>query len=202
METRGASAVIGNTLEQQIIGLYDRDINAAFSINQIAKKLKKKYPYINKKVNQLIKENILVKTVIGHTHLCSLNLQNERKTVLLTINEIAKKESLLNKDDWKNKCRKISRCIKDTSVKTVLCSDNKLFFVMRELKDQEMIKKELKLKNKMRFLTPEQFKKLLLKDKTIIEDHTILHAYEGYYQTIKEIRGELQLRYSPLIPLK
>ena len=192
--------MIGNTLEQQIIGLYDRDINAAYSINQIAKKLKKKYPYINKKVNMLLQEKILVKVVIGHSHLCSLNLENEQTTVLLTINEIKKKEKLLKKDDWKKKSEKICSCIKNTSIRTVLCSNNNIYFVVGDLKDERAIRKKLRLKNKMKFLTNDQFKKLLLTEKTILEDHTILYAYEGYYQTIREIRGELRLRYSPLIP--
>ncbi|MFH1506364.1 MAG: hypothetical protein ABIE94_05260 [archaeon] len=191
--------MIGNTLEQQIIGLYDRDINTAYSINQIAKLLKKRYPYINKKVNQLLKAKILVKATIGHAHLCSLNLENEQTTILLTINEIKKKEIFLKKDDWKNKAEKICSCIENTSIKTVLCSNNTVFFVVGNLKDERIIRKKLRL-NKMNFLTNEQFKKILLSDKSILEDHTILYAYEEYYRAIREIRGELRLRYSPLIP--
>ena len=197
---RRVGAVIGNTLEQQIIGLYDRDINAAFSINQIAKLLKKKYPYINKKVNLLLKNNILVKVIIGHTHLCSLNLYNEQTTILLIINEIKKKEKLLKTYDWNNRYENIKSSIENTSIRTVLCSNNAVIFVVGDLKDDHSIRKKLKLKNRVVFYTNDQFKQLLLSDKSILENHIILYAYERYYQTIKEIRGELRLRYSPLMP--
>ena len=87
--------MIENRLELDIISLYDNNLKSLFSINQISKKLDKKYPYINKKVKQLIKSDILQKINFGRSHLCSINLDSDRAIILLSLNEIRKKERFL-----------------------------------------------------------------------------------------------------------
>ena len=79
--------MIGNKLELDIIRIFNRDITALLSINQIAHKLKKAYPHINAKVNDLINEGILNKRQIGRSYLCSVNLDNDKCVELARAND-------------------------------------------------------------------------------------------------------------------
>ena len=89
--------MIGNRLEKEILGIFDRDIYSLLSINQISKKLHKAYPYINAKVNELIKEGVLNKSQIGRSYLCSLNLNSEKTIALLSLMGTEKKEKILGR---------------------------------------------------------------------------------------------------------
>src|SRR3989344_9038277 len=85
--------MIGNDLELSIIGLYADDLTAGFTILQISKLLKKAYPYINKKANEFIEEEIFLKTKVGNSYLCHLNLESPQTIILLTLNELKKLEA-------------------------------------------------------------------------------------------------------------
>jgi len=197
--------VIGNELEQEIISLYSKDISSLYSINQIAHKLGKKYPYINKKVTILIKNNIFRKTIIGRSYLCSLNLKNDETIYLLILNEMHKKSRELKQNpelqevlDYMEKAKKI------ISLQIVLKSSNRILFVLEKQEDKEQFEKAIIKqalgKWKTEIHTKESFLKELLKTKELHEKHVILHGYEKYYECIKEIEDELKLRYSKLIP--
>jgi hypothetical protein len=197
--------VIGNELEQEIISLYSKDISSLYSINQIAHKLGKKYPYINKKVTLLIKNNIFRKTIIGRSYLCSLNLKNDETIYLLILNEIHKKTSELKQNpelqrvmDYVEKAKKL------INLQLVLKSKDRILFVLDKPEEKEQFEKAV-IKQAMQHYeteihTKESFLKEMLKAKEIHEKHTILHGYEKYYEFIKEIEDELKLRYSKLIP--
>ncbi len=98
MYTRSGETLIGNELELKIIGLYESDLSAGFTILQISKLLGKAYPYINKKVNEFISEEIFRKTVVGKSYLCRLNLGSNQTKILLSLIEIKKLESRLIQD--------------------------------------------------------------------------------------------------------
>jgi hypothetical protein len=83
-----------NTLESEILRLYADNLVNLFSINQIAKKLSRKYPYINKKVGMLISSGILKKIVVGRSHLCSLNLDNPKTVLALAMAELELQKSI------------------------------------------------------------------------------------------------------------
>lgn len=197
--------MIGNELEQEIISLYSKDISSLYSINQIAHKLGKKYPYINKKITILIKNNIFRKTIIGRSYLCSLNLKNDETIYLLILNEIHKKSRELRQNpklqevlDYLEKAKKI------ISLQIVIKSSNRILFVLEKQEDKEQFEKAI-IKQPMgecktEIHTKESFLKELLKTKELHEKHVILHGYEKYYEYIKEIEDELKLRYSKLIP--
>jgi len=197
--------LVGNELEQDIISLYSKDISSLYSINQIAHKLGKKYPYINKKVTILIKDNIFRKTVIGHSYLCSLNLKNEETIYLLILHEIQKKKSGLEHDsslqevlDYVEKARKI------INLQLVLKSKERILFVLDQPEEKEQFEKAI-VKQAMKSYTPEihtkeSFLKELLKNKDLHEKHVILYGYEKYYDYVREIEDELKLKYSKLIP--
>ena len=197
--------MIGNELEQDIISLYSKDISSLYSINQIAHKLGKKYPYINKKVTLLIKNNIFRKTVIGRSYLCSLNLRNDETVYLLILNEIHKKTSELKQNpelneiiDYVDKAKKL------INLQLVLKSRDRILFVLDKPEEKEQFEKAI-VKQAMKdykaeIHTKESFLKEMLKTKELHEKHTILHGYEKYYEYIKEIEDELKLRFSKLIP--
>ena len=197
--------LIGNELEQEIISLYSKDISSLYSINQIAHKLGKKYPYINKKVTILIKNNIFRKTIIGHSYLCSLNLKNDETIYLLILNEIHRKSSELKQNpglqevmDYVDKARKL------INLQLVLKSKGRMLFVLDKPEDKEQFEKAV-IKQAMKdykteIHTKESFLKELLKSKELHDKHTILHGYEKYYEYVREIEDELKLRYSKLIP--
>jgi len=197
--------LIGNELEQEIISLYANDLSSLYSINQIASKLGKKYPYINKKVTILIKNNIFRKTVIGRSYLCSLNLKNDETIYLLILHEIQMKKAKLERNpalqrvvDYVDKARKL------INLQLVLMSRERILFVLDKPEDKEQFEKAI-VKQAMNDYEPEihtkeSFLKELLESKELHEKHIILHGYEKYYDYIKDIEDELKLRYSKLIP--
>ncbi|MBU1199569.1 MAG: hypothetical protein KKF46_07255 [Nanoarchaeota archaeon] len=197
--------MIGNELEQEIISLYSKDISSLYSINQIAHRLGKKYPYINKKVSFLIKQKIFKKTIIGRSYLCSLNLNNDETIYLLILNEIRKKKAELELNpqlqeviDYTDKARKI------INLQLVIKSKDTIMFVLPTADDKEQFEKAI-VKQVMKdfktsILSKEEFLKQLLDQKELQERHVILHGYEKYYECIREIEDELKLRYSKLIP--
>lgn len=197
--------MIGNELEQEIISLYAKDISSLYSINQIAHKLGKKYPYINKKVTLLIKNNIFTKTIIGHSYLCSLNLKNDETVYLLILSEIRKKKAELKQNpalqevlDYIGKAKSL------INLQIVLKSNNRILFVLDKPEEKEQFEKAVVKQvmgdYKTEIHSKESFLKELLKSKELHEKHAILHGYEKYYEYVKEIEDELKLKYSKLIP--
>jgi len=197
--------VVGNELEQEIISLYIKDISSIYSINQIAHRLRKKYPYINKKVTALINNKIFKKTIIGRSYLCSLNLENDETIYLLILNEIKKKKTELKLDeDLQKVLEYINKIKKIISLQLVLKSKNKILFVLSKPEDKELfgkaIVKEVMKNYKLETHTEKSFLKELLKNNELQENHVILYGYEKYYEYIKEIEDELKIKYSKLIP--
>lgn len=79
-------------LEEEIVSLYSDNLRAAFSINEIAKKLKKPYATIHNMVQDLSKKRIIKKQQKGKALLCTLNLSHERVKALLSSWSINYKE--------------------------------------------------------------------------------------------------------------
>lgn len=197
--------VIGNELEQEIISLYSKDISSLYSINQIASKLGKKYPYINKKVTILIKNNIFKRTIIGRSYLCSLNLKNDETVYLLILNEIHRKTSELKQNPKLHEVIEyVDKAKKLINLQLVLKSKDRILFVLDKPEEKEqfenaIVKQAMKDYN-AEIHTKESFLKEMLKSKELHEKHTILLGYERYYEYIREIEDELKLRFSKLIP--
>lgn len=197
--------MIGNELEQEIISLYTKDISSLYSINQIAHRLGKKYPYINKKVTTLIKNKIFRKTIVGRSYLCSLNLKNDETIYLLILNEIRKKKTELElSPNLKEIIEYVNKAKKIIDLHLVLKSKDRILFVLDKAEDKEQfekaIVKEAMKDYKTEIHTRESFLKELLDNKELQEKHVILHGYEKYYEYIREIEDELKLKYSKLIP--
>lgn len=85
-------------VEREIVRLYDGNILAEYSINEIAKKLGRKgYSFIYDKVMSMVKAGVLKKRVVGTSALCSLNLSEYGTTLLLCQLEAEKAKELYSK---------------------------------------------------------------------------------------------------------
>jgi len=93
-------------------------VNEKLTINEISTQLKETYSFVNKVTNKLIKDNIIIKQTIGNSHLCTLNLNNEKTQAYLTLNEIEKKERFIEKN--KNIRTLISEITKKIQAECVL----------------------------------------------------------------------------------
>jgi hypothetical protein len=192
--------VISN-IDLEILGLFDKDITRVLSINQISKLLNKKYPYVNKKTNQLINRRILKKVVFGKAYLCSLNLQEEETIILLSLLELEKKKAFLKKNlSLKSSLPQIDEIKQTIPLTLVIFSGRKILFIIQDIKSKKALESKLKnVKTKIQILTKIDLQKRLLENKSILEDHIILYAFEKYYEYLAEIEDKLRIRYSPLI---
>jgi hypothetical protein len=198
--------LIGNALEQEIIDLYSDNPSSLFSINQIATKLGKKYPYINKKVTILVKNNIFKKTIVGRSHLCSLNLQNDETIYLLILNEIKRKKQTF--EAASQKATKIlsysSKIAKASGANLVLKIKDEIFFVVDKKEEVLPLEKSI-IPQMLQDLSPvvidrAEFLSRLKKDPKLQEDKIIMLGFEKYYDYIREIEDELKIKYSRIIP--
>jgi len=81
-------------LELKIVDLLAKDVEKRFTINEIAKTLEEFYSFVHRTVNKLSKDGVVIKTKVGKSYLCSLNLENEKTATLIQLSEIEKRESL------------------------------------------------------------------------------------------------------------
>ena len=70
----------------------------SFTINQIAIQLNESYSFVNRIITKMITENLILKEKIGHSLLCRLNTENDKIRVLISLNEVNKKQEFLNKN--------------------------------------------------------------------------------------------------------
>jgi len=183
--------MIENKLEKDIISLYDNNLVNLFSINQIANKLGKKYPYINKKVNELLDQKILNKIVVGKSYLCSLNFENDKTIILLSLLELNKKkrQSFENFENFVNKTRL------EITIHCIIKFNNRILFVVEDLRDRRKIEREFKgtlVVDKREFLD------LLGDEKQLFINHTVIYGREKFFELLKLELDELKRLYSPL----
>lgn len=176
-----------------------------YSINQIASKLNKKYPYINKKVTSLVANNIFKMTVVGRSHLCSLNLKNEETVHALILNEIRRKNKELGKEDALKKITEyVDKISRTADLKVVLKLKKTILFVLENKESRDSINRGV-LKQALHnyeseFLTKREFLRRLVEDESLSKDRIILYGFEKYYELIRVVEDELKLKYSKLMP--
>lgn len=186
--------MVGNSLEQEIIGLYNAELTASYSINEIAKRLNKTYPYIYKKVSMLISQGILKKVVIGRSYLCSINFSNDTAILLLSLNEVSKKKRLLRNNP------RISALLQHLETKK---KQYKLQSVVK-VKDRLLIISSLKslgarLSPRPIMLNENSFQEYLVQHKEATSDHVVLYSCEKYFECVKEVEGKLRLKNSRIL---
>ena len=86
-------------LKLKAIDLLWRNQSKPFTINEMNKVLKKTYSHVNSVVNNLIKEDVIKKEVVGHSFRCSLNKESDKAKALTYLSEVTRKEEYLKKYD-------------------------------------------------------------------------------------------------------
>jgi len=175
-----------------IIGLYDSNLVNLFSINQIAGKLGKKYPYINKKVTGLLKSNILKKTVVGKSYLCSLNFENEKTILMLCMRQYMKKKKVSEAEQVLDFVEKNSLNI---TIHSVLKYNGSLLFVVDNIRDRRKIERAFA---HARVVGKQEFLDLLDEEEKLFRNHTVIYGAERFFELLKLELDELKRLYSPL----
>jgi hypothetical protein len=190
--------MLKKNIENEIIALYSSNLVNIFSINQISKLLKKKYPYVNKKVGYLIENNVLNKIEVGKSYLCSLNLNNDKTLFLLSFNEILKKEFFKFNDKTINK-EYFENFINNNSINlgilSVFLSKDNIIFIVNDLKYRRKI--EDKFSNCI-VIDQNELSDLLIEKPDFFENYIVLYGYEKFFELIKHNFENLKKTYSPL----
>ncbi|OGI14776.1 hypothetical protein A3K63_02785 [Candidatus Micrarchaeota archaeon RBG_16_49_10] len=85
-------------LDLKIIDFLAKNPGKEFTINEVSRGLNEYYSQIHKAIDKQVKSGVITKKVVGKSHLCSLNLGNEKALALLQLAEIEKMEELYSKD--------------------------------------------------------------------------------------------------------
>ncbi len=175
--------------EQKVLSLYQSNLFDVHSINQIATLLKKKYPFVNKKVSDLVQEGVLTKIPVGRAHLCMLNLASEKTILLLALNELAKKQRLDPKT-----VSLIDEAI-GGMVDATAYIEGKGRIVVVSAKPVKLIVTGYLVSS----ITYEQFEKNLLESDKPLTDFVVIRGYETFYRTVAKLAGELKQKHNPLM---
>jgi len=92
--------------EVDVIRLFSADLSRELTILQISKLIKKSYGYTNNKVRELIESGIINKKVIGHSILCTLNIENQQTIALLALQSAIDSEEQIKKSKNEKEIRK------------------------------------------------------------------------------------------------
>ena len=80
-----------------LLSEFASDMRASRTINQLALSTGKAYANTHATTTQLLKEEILLKETVGHSHQCRLNLNNDKTLLYISLLETVKRDELLRK---------------------------------------------------------------------------------------------------------
>jgi hypothetical protein len=190
----GCEEMIGNKLEQSIIGVFQDNLSSTFSINQVSKFLKKSYPLINKKSNFFLQEGILKKMDIGRSYQCFLNMHNDKTRVLMATNEINKKETFVQKNKhFEIVLDEISQLAKKFHVDTAILYKKTIIFVTSDSdkKDEIMEMSVLTKDYTLVFFNKKSFQEHFVEDKDLQKYHLILYNTDICLNLITEVADKM-----------
>jgi hypothetical protein len=175
---------VNERLEQEIIRLYNDDIGGAYSINEIARRLKRAYPYIHKKVTELLTQGILTEVTIGKSHLCSVNLANDDAILLLSLNESKRKRELLKREP---KLKTLLQNLEGTAsnIITILKAKGEVIIVSAQPVSHKVLGATV--------MDRESFKEFYLNDDEARRTHVVLSSFEQYHAIMRDIQGKLRM---------
>ncbi len=194
---------MGSDIEQDIIALFDKNLKNVLTINKIASLLNKKYPYVHKKVNELITQGILQKKAIGKAHLCSLNLPEPRTMLALAHHELNKRDKLSH--ELKDFIEKILELKTIVPITCLVLHKKQTLYVVIEDNSKIMLTKERiehleRINLSCEIIGKEDLKRLLLDQQTsLYSNHIILYGFERFFELIAEISPQLEQAYNPLL---
>lgn len=170
-----------------------------YSINEISKQLNKAYPFINRKVSDLLKNNILRKVTVGKSHLCSLNLANEKTRLMLSELELSKKELIESDAEYKKKIEVIHAFIeKDnfyTNIHCVLLAGKYTVFIISDLKHRHEIYSKF---TDVIVIDPTELGEFFLSTKEAFLDNTVIYGAPKFFEFVGQNEDLLKLNFSPL----
>jgi predicted nucleotidyltransferase len=82
-------------LELEVVDLLAGNAGKRFTINEIAKELDGHYSLVHRTVNRLAADGVVSMETAGNSHLCSLDMKNEKAMALLQLGEIEKRDEFL-----------------------------------------------------------------------------------------------------------
>lgn len=184
-----------NRLDLAILELFLRNTYLRLSINQIATRLGKTYPNINKKVNELIREGVLSKMVVGRSHLCSLNLENPKTRLLSGLIELSRLESSKARiiKEIQTRLKDLGKIGEHTfsllkGRTVILCVTDKTPFLQASLPRPWRLQ-----------LADHQDMEQLLQDPSIFSDHLLLSGYDRYFEFINDHASHLRRYHDQLL---
>jgi predicted nucleotidyltransferase len=69
-----------------------------YTINQIAKSLKESYSFVNRTVNKMIEDNLILKEVVGHSIVCQLHKKSDKTKALTYLIEVNRRDDFFKKN--------------------------------------------------------------------------------------------------------
>ena len=194
-------------LELKIVDLLLRNKEKDFTIHEISNALKQYYSLVHRTVEKLSKDNIIVRKKTGKAYVCSLNLENEKTHVLLTLSEIERKEEFYSKnrelklilEDLVNSLKETFRAklysivlfgsyakgtaSKDSDIDILILAKNKAP-IFRKIKD---LYAKYGREINVIILTPKELEQQKQKEfvKEIIKNHYILYGSEKFILRFK-----------------
>ena len=170
-------------IELDIVRLFDSNLRGFYTINTIARKLNKAYPFIHRKVHALIKLGVLHSVQVGKSHCCTINLKSRRAVLYLTELELEKRAKLPSSVQVHAKDLERDGTL---SIETAVYANDQLYVVGTGAYPGATT------------LSSEEFKKLLLTS-PVFSNHTVLHGYERFFAYLASLQSELDSKYNPLV---
>lgn len=171
--------MVGSILEEKIVGLF-ADGRSAYSILQISRLLGRSYPHVYNVVQVLLEDHVLLKLVVGNTHLCTVNLDSDKAVILLSLHHLRKRESLRKHE---------------LSLLTSLKEAKDLFSTAFLAKGRFYVVTEDKKKAKKRFqsltcIDRRECSELFV-GQNLNKDALVLLGFEGYYDILRHVLDRL-----------
>ncbi len=181
--------------------LYEPRVKAHYSINQIAKKLGKTYPYIYQTVQGLLEREVLVATPVGRSHLCTLNLRSDECIAILTLNALEERKKALKSKFVGAVLEAVKRVSPRMPIWTALLVGETVYLVTCPLDEDEedTLKHEIPYSALVLLSVPQLRERLrALEETELREERVLLHGFANYYGLLASIEDRLQYLYSPL----
>jgi hypothetical protein len=170
-------------IEHDIIRLFDSNLRGFYTINTIATKLHKAYPYIHRKVHALLTLGVLRSVQVGNSHCCTINLKNRRAVLLLTELELEKRAKLPATVQTLAKQLETDGTL---SIETALYGNGHVYVLgSGNYRGTTTV-------------TAEQLKELLLTTE-LFKEHVILYGYERFFAHLANLQADLDRQYNPLV---
>ncbi|NOZ81524.1 MAG: winged helix-turn-helix domain-containing protein [DPANN group archaeon] len=187
-----------NRLDLAILQLFLRNTYLRLSINEIARRLGRQYPNINRKVNELLQEDILLKQVIGRSHLCSLNLDNPRTRLLMGLIELRRLEQEQPKEAkaLRERVRELRR---HHPINFALLKGREIFLCIQRNTPRKG-PRSLAADGawQIRSIPSADMSRHLL-EHSLFADHHLIYGFDRYYEFINDHEQELRPELDPLL---